>query len=312
MVLPGSSAAPFGASPETLLDVAVAIAENGAGRVPPETLTEAARASAPLIVQVEPAKVRAGMEAVILGRSLDEALQWMHQAGLLAVLLPELEATVDFSQEAGRRHKDVWEHTKQVVRQSVPKPSVRWSALLHDIGKVPTRVMLPDGKVTFHRHAEVGARMWDPIGRRLGFEKTDRHKIRFLILHHLRANAYEPGWTDAAVRRFDHEMGEHLEELLDLSRADVTSRRPGRRQEAVGNIHALKERILAIRELDARVPPLPPGLGNAIMQAFSLPPSKRIGDLRKLCEEAVERGELEERRDAAYYVDYLRASGTTA
>ena len=101
-------------------------------------------------------------------------------------------------------------------------------------------------------------------------------------------------------------MGDHLEELLDLSRADVTSRRPGRRQEAVANIHALKERILAIRELDARVPPLPPGLGNAIMETFSLPPSKRIGDLRKLCEEAVERGELEERRDAAYYVEYLR------
>lgn len=312
MVLSGSSAAPFGASPVTLLDVAVAIAENGAGRVPPETLTQAARESAPLIVQVEPAKVRAAMEAVILGRSLDVALQWMHDAGVLGVLLPELEATVDFSQEAGRRHKDVWEHTKQVVRQSVPKPMVRWAALLHDIGKVPTRVMLPDGRVTFHRHAEVGARMFDSVGRRLGFDRTERHKIRFLILHHLRGNAYEPGWTDAAVRRFDHEMGDHLEDLLDLSRADVTSRRPGRRQEAVANIHALKERILAIRDLDARIPPLPPGLGNAIMEAFSLPPSRRVGDIRKLCQDAVERGELEERRDAAYYIDFLRKSGVTS
>ncbi len=312
MVLSGSSAAPFGASPVSLLDVAVAIAENGAGRVPPATLTQAARESAPLITQVEPAKVRAGMEAVILGRSLDEALQWMHEAGLLAVMLPELEATVDFSQEAGRRHKDVWEHTKQVVRQSVPKPLVRWAALLHDIGKVPTRVMLPDGRVTFHRHAEVGARMFDSVSRRLGFDRTERHKIRFLILHHLRGNAYEPSWTDAAVRRFDHEMGEHLEDLLDLSRADVTSRRPGRRQEAVANIHALKERILAIRDLDARIPPLPPGLGNAIMEAFSLPPSRRVGDIRKLCQDAVERGELEERRDAAYYIDFLRKSGITS
>ena len=58
--------------------------------------------------------------------------------------------------------------------------------------------------------------------------------------------------------------------------------------------------------LDARVPPLPPGLGNAIMEAFAIPPSKRIGDLRKLCEDAVERGELEERREAPYYIDYLR------
>ena len=107
-------------------------------------------------------------------------------------------------------------------------------------------------------------------------------------------------------------MSEHLDDLLDLSRADVTSRRPGRRQEAVGNIHALKERILAIRELDARVPPLPPGLGNAIMEGFALPPSKRIGDLRKLCEEAVERGELQERQEAAYYVDYLRKINQTS
>jgi poly(A) polymerase len=305
----GKGGGSFG-SPEALLDVASQIAV--AGVLPPPAITDAARAAAPLAAQIAPARVRAGIEAVIMGKSLDVGLQWMHDAGLLVVLLPELEATVDFSQEAGRRHKDVWEHTKLVVRQSVPKPAVRWAALLHDIGKVPTRVLLPDGRVTFHRHAEVGARMFDPIARRLGFDKPERQKIRFLILHHLRANAYEPAWTDAAVRRFDHEMGESLEELLDLSRADVTSRRPGRRQEAVSNIHALKERILAIRELDARVPPLPPGLGNAIMEAFGLPPSKRIGDLRKLCEEAVERGDLEERREAAYYVDYLRSSGHTA
>jgi poly(A) polymerase len=293
-----------GDSPASLLDMAVAIAQGA--EAPPAEITSAARPAAPLLTQLPAPQIRAAIESVIMARSLDVGLQWMHDAGVLAALLPELEATVDFSQEAGRRHKDVWEHTKQVVVQSVPNPLVRWAALLHDVGKVPTRVMLPDGKVTFHRHAEIGARMWDPIARRLGFDKQERQKIRFLVLHHLRANAYEPGWTDAAVRRFDHEMGENLEDLLHLSRADVTSRRPGRRQEAVANIHALKERILAIRELDARVPPLPPGLGNTIMQTFGLPPSKRIGDLRKLCEEAVERGELEERRDAAYYVEFLR------
>ena len=151
--------------------------------------------------------------------------------------------------------------------------------------------------------------MWEPIAKRLGFDKPERHQIRFLILNHLRANAYEPGWTDAAVRRFDHEMGEHLDHLLELSCADVTSRRPGRREEAIRNIEALRQRILAIRVLDARVPPLPAGLGNAIMEAFAIPPSKRIGELRKLCEDAIERGELEERREADYYIAYLRKSG---
>ena len=302
--------APLGAGPSGLLDLLVAVARDGT--LPSAEIAAAARAAAPLAAELPPDRVRDALSAVLMGKALDVGLQWMHEAGLLGVLLPELEATVEFSQEAGRRHKDVWEHTKQVVRQTVPHPLTRWAALLHDIGKVRTRVLLPDGRVTFHGHAEVGARMFDPIAKRLAFGKPDRAKIRFLILHHLRANAYEPAWTDAAVRRFDHEMGEHLDDLLDLSRADVTSRRPGRRQEAAANIHALKERILAIRALDARVPPLPPGLGNAIMEAFGLPPSKRIGELRQLCEDAVERGELEERREAAYYVEYLRASGHTA
>jgi poly(A) polymerase len=303
----GKAGAPFGDGPATVLDLAIAIAD---GIAPPDpAITVAARGAAPLLVELPAGQLRHTLEKVILGKSLGAGLQWMHDAGVLAAVLPELDATVDFSQEGGRRHKDVWEHTKQVVLQSAPSPIIRWSALLHDIGKVRTRVMLPDGKVTFHRHAEVGARMWEPIAKRLGFDKPERHQIRFLILHHLRANAYEPGWTDAAVRRFDHEMGDHLDNLLELSCADVTSRRPGRREEAIRNIEALRGRIVAIRALDARVPPLPPGLGNAIMEAFGLPPSKRIGDLRKLCEDAIERGELEERREADYYVAYLRKSG---
>ena len=71
------------------------------------------------------------------------------------------------------------------------------------------------------------------------------------------------------------------------------------------------QRIVAIRELDARVPPLPPGLGNAIMEAFALSPSRRIGELRKLCEEAIFRGELIERQPSEYYVDHLRKVGIT-
>ena len=191
--------------------------------------------------------------------------------------------------------------------QSVPNPIVRWAALLHDIGKVPTRVMLPDGKVTFHRHAEVGARMWDPIARRLGFDKPSGSKIRFLILHHLRANAYEPSWTDAAVRRFDHEMGEHLEDLL----APVARRRdlaPPGPPAGGGRATSTRSRSGSWRSASwtRACRRCRPGLGNAIMETFGLPPSKRIGELRKLCEDAVERGELEERRDARYYVDFLR------
>src|SRR3569623_1929620 len=194
-----SEAALLGAGPSALLDVASRSA--GEGQRPDPAITEVARRAAPALAELQPDKVRAGVEAVIMGRNLDLGLQWMHDAGILKAVLPELEATVDFSQEAGRRHKDVWEHTKQVVRQSVPKPSVRWAALLHDIGKVPTRVLLPDGRVTFHRHAEVGARMFDPIAKRFGFARSGRLLVRSLILHLLRATAYAASGTASAVRR---------------------------------------------------------------------------------------------------------------
>lgn len=305
----GEDAVPFGTGAEAILDVAVHMASAGVA-VAPE-VTQAARLVVQDLAALPPATHRQAIERIILGPFAPQALQWLHEAGVLAGLLPELAATVDFSQEAGRRHKDVWEHTKQVVMQTPARPHVRWAALLHDIGKVSTREFLPDGRVTFHRHAELGARMFGPIARRLGFERGDRKRIQALILHHLRANAYEAEWTDAAVRRFDHEMGDLLEDLADLSRADVTSARPGRRQEAARNIDVLMQRIVALRELDARVPPLPPGVGNAIMEAFQLPPSRRVGELRKLCEDAIERGELSERQPSEYYVDYLRRQGIT-
>lgn len=293
----------FAAGPEGIFDVAVSIAE---ARVEvPAEVTVAARLVAPAITQVKLETVRAALERILVAPGLGEGLQWLHDAGVLRLVLPEIDATVDFSQEAGRRHKDVWEHTKQVIRQCSGDRVVRWSALLHDIGKVPTRRLLPDGRVTFHRHAEVGARMFDAIARRLQFERTDFKEVRFLILNHLRANAYEASWTDAAVRRFDKEMGARLGRLVDLSLADVTSRRPGRRDQVARNIEDLMRRIEQIRQLDAEVPPLPPGLGNAIMEALRLPPSRRIGELRKLCEDAINRGEIDAHQDVPYYLEYL-------
>jgi poly(A) polymerase len=274
-------------------------------RLPAADLTAAARLQAEATRTIPPDVARQEIEQLLLGRGVHLALQWMHDAGVLAVWLPELEATVDFSQEAGRRHKDVWEHTKQVVRQSVPRPLVRWAALLHDIGKVPTRTFTADGGVHFHRHSEVGARMFHEVARRFRFDKPTRQRIHFLILHHLRANQYDGSWTDSAVRRFDREMAEGLTDLLDLSRADITSARPGKRQNALRNISDLSDRIHKLREEDAKVPPLPTGIGNVIMEHFGLPPSKQIGDLKKALEASVESGELEPRREAEYYLAHV-------
>jgi poly(A) polymerase len=293
--------------PVAVLRIATAIAETR-GQWPADCVTRACREEVALLDEADPAAVVDELGRMLLGRDVDEALQWLHAIGAVALLLPELAATVDLAQEAGRRHKDVWEHTKTVVKQSVRRPAVRWAALLHDIGKVPTRTFTKNG-VHFHGHAEVGARMFDKIGRRLPFEPALRKKIRFLIKHHLRSAQDEETWTESAVRRFHREMEAHLADLLDLSRADITSQRPGRRRELLHQISELQRRIEDIVEKDARVPPLPTGLGNAIMERFGIPPSKRIGELKQALETAVERGDLDARREDDYYLTWLAESG---
>src|SRR5262245_60033350 len=278
------------ADPIVLVEIAGAISNEG--RVPPDAITAVARDHAVRLPDTDKTRLRDVMEQALMGRDVDLALEWMHQATILRVLFPELEATVDLVQEAGRQHKDVWAHTKQVVRQTVRRPLVRWAALLHDIGKVPTRTFTEDG-VHFHGHAEVGARMFDKVQPRFAFARDERETIRFLVKHHLRTNQYSEAWTDSAVRRFHREMGAHMTDLLDLSRADITSKRSGRRKQLLEQIAALAERAHVLAEADAKLPPLPGGVGTAIMTAFELAPSRLIGDLKRACETAIERGELE-------------------
>jgi poly(A) polymerase len=295
------------ADPVVIVEIAAAVAADHS-RWPADALTQVAADHAPRLLDADKARTRAAMEQVILGHDVDTALEWLHVTGVLAALLPELAATVNLVQEAGRQHKDVWAHTKQVVRQTVRRPLVRWAALLHDIGKVPTRTFTPEG-VHFHGHAEVGARMFDKIHSRFAFARDERQTIRFLVKHHLRTNQYGETWTDSAVRRFHREMGPHLTDLLDLSRADITSKRPGRRRQLLEQISALAERAERLAEADAKLPPLPGGVGDAIMAAFALPPSRLIGDLKRALEGAIAAGALEPRREDAYYVAHLARAG---
>ncbi|HSN27345.1 MAG TPA: hypothetical protein VLT45_13720 [Kofleriaceae bacterium] len=112
--------------PIVLVEIAGAIAEEG--RMPPEAITHVAVEHAARLAEADKTRLRLAMEQMLMGHDVDAALEWMHQGGLLRVLVPELEATVDLVQETGRQHKDVWAHTKQVVKQTVRRPLVRWAA----------------------------------------------------------------------------------------------------------------------------------------------------------------------------------------
>lgn len=253
------------------------------------------------------AEIRARLDRVIMGDHADAGLDALLTAGVLDVLLPEVKAMVGFG-DGEWRHKDVWKHTKQVVIQSVPRLEVRYGALFHDIGKVKTRSIAPNGEVHFFGHAEVGARMFDKLERRQGLFASDgtlRDSVRFLVLNHLRASQYDGKWTDSAVRRFAREIGEHLDDLLCLSRADITTKRPEKKRRGISMIDELGERITELAAVDAIEPLLPTGVGNEIMVAFSLPPSRLIGDIKRALEAAVEAGEIEPRLESGAYVEFV-------
>src|SRR6185295_8241288 len=131
--------------------------------------------------------------------------------------------------------------------------------------------------------------------------------IRFLILHHQRAHQYEEEWTDSAVRRFARDIGGSLGDLMALSRADMTTKRRDKRRRFLFQLKDLQERIAKLAEEDAKEPSLPKGLGDELMSAFGLPPSRRLGELRNALELAVEAGELPPGQPAAVYIAFVRS-----
>lgn len=271
-------------------------------------LVVATAADLQALAKHDPRALRDVLDRVIMGEDPEAGLDALLEGGVLGALFPEVHAMVGFG-DGEWRHKDVWKHTKQVVRQAVPRLEVRWASLFHDIGKVKTRTISPEGKVQFLGHAEVGTRMFDKLDRRLGLFTIDtslKTSVHFLVLHHLRAAQYEPGWTDSAVRRFAREMGAHLDDLLCLSRADITTKRPEKKRRGLNQIEELAARIRELAAADAVVPPLPKGVGDEIMKAFGLPPSRLIGDIKRTLEAAVDAGEIEGHQPSEYYVELVQ------
>jgi poly(A) polymerase len=251
-----------------------------------------------------PLAVREAFDRVLLTGRPDRGLSILVRSGVLAAVLPEAAALVDFGE--GVRHKDVWAHTGQVVRQTPPRLVVRWAGLLHDIGKVPTRRFEPDGTVSFIGHPEIGARMFDRIARRLPFADDEQERLRFLIAGHLRAAAYEDTWTDSAVRRFARDAGENLGDLLDLARADITSKYVDKVRRGLRQIGLLADRIARLRAEDAKPAPLPTGLGTALIAGLGIAAGPGLGRLMDRLREEVEQGRLEAQREHEHYLEYVR------
>jgi poly(A) polymerase len=208
------------------------------------------------------------------------------ESGVADQVLPEI-ANLQLETDEHFRHKDVYQHSLTVLDQAIGLERrygleqdlvLRLAALLHDIGKPGTRSRLPDGRVAFHHHEVVGAKMARRLLQRLRFPKDVTADVSRLVGLHLRFHGYGAGeWTDSAVRRYVTDAGPLLSRLHALTRADCTTRNQAKAQRLARAYDSLEERIAQLAEREELAAIRPDLDGNEIMAILRIPPGPLVG-----------------------------------
>ena len=279
---PGTPEESFADDPLRMLRAARFVSTVGVALAP--EVDAALRDMAGQLGRITAERVQMELTKLLLGAAPRRGLEVLVDTGLADVVLPELPALRMAADEHGQ-HKDVYAHTLQVLEQAIdreddgPDLVLRWAALLHDVGKPATREFVEGGRVTFHHHEVVGARMARKRLKELRYPSTLIEDVAKLVFLHLRFYGYRSSeWTDSAVRRYVVDAGPLLTRLHKLVRSDVTTRNQRKAAALAAAYDALEERIAELRkqeELDAIRPDLD---GNEIMAILGIPPGPQVGE----------------------------------
>jgi poly(A) polymerase len=300
--VPSEPAKIFADDPLRLMRAARFVSQLGYS-VDPET-AKVARKVAFMITSVSRERWKMEMDKLLMGDDVDRGLQYLYDSRLLTFMMPELTILEGFAQNDEFHHKDVWEHTKRALKGSVKQIDVRWALLMHDIGKPYTK-SIDDGRVHFYHHEMVGETIARSIMFRLRFSNEQRKKVSTLIFNHMRPNMYDGDWNDSAVRRLAKNLRGHVFDLIDLSRADITSMRPETVRRGLDRLNKLQERIESVLTEDAKKPPLPKGMGKEIMARFGIAEGPEVGGYMARLDKAIDDGEIEAGQEFEYYLEFL-------
>lgn len=252
-------------------------------------------------------------------------LHILHDTGLLAHVFPEVErlSGVDLVTTGGReyRHKDVFLHTLQVVDNVAAMSDdvwLRFATLMHDVAKPRTKRFVEGTGWTFHGHEEVGARWQDKIFRRMKLPLHHLSYVQTLVrLHQRPMKLVDDGVTDSAIRRLAVQAGGAIEDLFILCKADVTTRNPRLAEKYVRNYDIVRTKVLDVQERDRLREFQSPVRGEEIMEIAGIGPSRTVGYLKYMIEEAILDGHIPNDYDAAraylvLHLDEWMAAADTA